>query len=73
MAKDNETKTDVVKKSNKFDAVKSIAWLIEAAFRGFAGWVLLTNFHNYATTVAAVYALATGAVIVITHFVKAHK
>lgn len=55
------------------DAIKSLAWLVEAAFRGFVGWVLLTNFHNYATTVAAMYALATAGIIVVTHFVKAHK
>lgn len=68
MAKDIETKT-----VRKFDMLKSGAWLLEAAFRGFVGWVLLTNFHNYATTAAAVYALATATAIVVTHFVKAHK
>lgn len=69
MAHDIQTKTTV----NKIDAVKSIAWLVEAAFRSFAGWVMLTSFHNYATTVAAIYALGTAGVIVVTHFVKAHK
>lgn len=71
MAKDIETKTDA-KSSTKIDMFKSIAWLLEAAFRGFTGWVLLTSFHNYATTVAAIYALGTAGVIVVTHFVKAN-
>lgn len=60
-------------KSNKLDFVKSLAWLLEAAFRFFVGWILLSKFDHYITTVAALYALGTGAVIVITHFVKAHK
>lgn len=65
------------KKSNKkrFDyrgAIKSIAWLVEAAVRAFTGWTLLANFDNYITTAAAIYLLGTAGVIVIRHFVKAH-
>lgn len=72
MASNDKTKT-AEKKSGLAYAIKSIAWLVEASFRGFAGWVLLTNFDHLATTIAAFYALGTAALIVVTHFVKAHK
>lgn len=71
--KDDKMAHDKNKNSNKFDVVKSVAWLVEAAFRAFVGWILLTKFDNYVTTVAALYALGTAAVIVVSHFVKAHK
>jgi hypothetical protein len=61
------------KNIRKAEMIKSLAWLLEATFRGFVGWVLLTNFDNVVTTAAGVYALATAAVIVATHFVKAHR
>jgi hypothetical protein len=49
-------------------------WLIEATFRGFVGYMLLAHFrHNYVAVAAALYALLTAAMIVIVHFVKAHK
>lgn len=60
-------------KSGKTETIKSLAWLVEATFRGFVGWLLLTNFHNYVVVVAAVYALVTAGIIVVSHFVKAHK
>lgn len=61
-------------KSNKTSYLKSIAYLIEATFRGFVGYELLTNVHhNYAIVVAGVYALVTAGMIVVSHFVKAHK
>lgn len=60
-------------KNTKLYVVKSVAWLIEAAFRGFVGWVLLAHFHSYVMVAAAIYSIATGALIVGTHFVKAHK
>jgi hypothetical protein len=60
-------------KNGKKDTVLSIAWLVEAAFRGFVGWVLLSNFDHLATTAAAFYALGTAGVIVVSHFVRAHR
>lgn len=61
-------------KTNKKEVVKSVMWLIEATFRGFVGYMLLTHFiHNYVSDAAAVYAIATALMIVIVHFVKAHK
>lgn len=66
-----ETKT--AKKTTAAQTIKSLAWLVEAGFRGFVGWVLLTNFDQLVTTVAAIYALGTATLIVATHFVKAHK
>ena len=59
--------------NSKADYTKSLAWLIEASFRIFAGYVLLTHFHNYVTVVAAIYALVTAGVIVVVHFINAHK
>lgn len=53
--------------------LRSAAWLVEATFRTFAGWVLLGNFDHLATTVAALYALGTAGLIVAAHFFKAHK
>lgn len=60
-------------KTSKKDTLLSIAWLVEAAFRGFVGWVLLSNFDHLATTAAAFYALGTAGVIVVSHFVRAHR
>ena len=57
----------------KANAIRSAFWLGEAAFRIFAGWVLLGNFDHYATTLAALYALGTAGLIVVVHFAKAHK
>lgn len=65
----NQTKTNKSK-----EVVKSIAWLIEATFRGYVGVILLAKFKkNYLADVASLYSLATSGLIVITHFVKAHK
>lgn len=61
------------KKTGKMNVVKSIAWLVEAGFRGFVGWVLLSNFDHLVTTIAGVYALGTAAVIVIAHFWRANR
>ena len=55
------------------DVIKSVAWLIEATFRGFVGYELLNHFHSYVIVAAAVYSLATSVLIVVVHFVKAHK
>lgn len=73
--KDDKMAADKTKKANgnKANMVKSAAWLVEAAFRAFAGWVLLTNFEHFATTAAAFYALGTAALIVVIHFFKANK
>lgn len=67
------TTTQNKTKSNK-EVVKSVMWLIEATFRAYAGYMLLAHFrHNYVAVAASVYALATAAMIVVAHFVKAHK
>ena len=67
------TTTPTKTKSNK-EVVKSVMWLIEATFRAYAGYMLLAHFrHNYVAVAASVYALATAAMIVVAHFVKAHK
>lgn len=70
MATDNK-KTST--KNDKAEVLKSIAWLLEAAFRGFVGYVLLSQFDHLVTTIAAFYALGTAGVIVVAHFVKAHR
>lgn len=62
------------KTNNSKEIVKSVMWLIEATFRGYVGYMLLAHFkHNYVADVAGIYALATGLMIVVTHFVNAHK
>lgn len=71
MATDN--KKTSTKSNDKLEVLESLAWLVEAAFRGFVGWVLLHNFNNYATTAAGIYALGTAGVIVVLHFVRAHR
>lgn len=73
MASTDKTKNDQTKKGKALCTIKSIAWLGEASFRFFVAWVLLTNFDNLATTAAAFYALGTAAIIVLAHFVGAHK
>ena len=61
-------------KNNNKEVIKSVMWLIEATFRGFVGYMLLVHFrHNYVAVAASIYALVTGAMIVVVHFVKAHK
>lgn len=70
--KDNKMANDKNQK-NVRNVLTSIAWLVEAGIRAFTGWVLLSNFDYLVTTIAAVYLLATAGLIVITHFVKAHK
>jgi len=68
------TDTTKNKKATKIDYIKSLAWLIEAAFRAYAGYMLLAHYrHNYVAVAAGAYALVTAGLIVISHFVKAHK
>ena len=55
------------------EVVKSVAWLIEATFRGFIGCWLIGHTHDWLIVLLAMYALATAALIVIVHFLKAHK
>jgi hypothetical protein len=75
LKKERTTMTnDKTKKSSKrIQAVKSLAWLTEASFRTFAGWILISNFDHWATTAAAIYAFATAGVVVVFHFFKANK
>ena len=70
--KDNKMTNDKTK-INKANTIKSIAWLVEAGFRGFVGWILLSNFDHLVTTAVAIYALGTAGVIVVSHFVRANR
>lgn len=70
--KDNKMASNKTKTS-KTDVIKSIAWLVEASFRAFVGWVLLNNFDHFVTTAVAFYAIGTAGIIVVTHFVRAHN
>ena len=72
MSKDDTKKTST-KSKNAANVIKSIAWLVEAAFRGFVGYVLLTKVNSTVAVVAGLYALLTAAMIVVKHFVDAHK
>lgn len=81
MAK-NDTKTkEATPKGGNKDIIKSLAWLFEATVRGFSGWLMLAHVSKitsastftYVIAAAAVYLLGTGAIIVVSHFVKAHK
>jgi len=71
--KDDKIATDKTKKSNKSNALKSVAWLVFAAQQAFIGYVLLTNFNNYVVVATALLSLGIAGVIVIAHFFKAHK
>lgn len=76
IGKDDKKMNAKPKNQKQFDwrgAVKSLAWLVEAAFRGFIGWILLSNFDNLATTAVAFYALGTAGIIVVMHFVRANR
>lgn len=61
------------KQNNKENVAKSAAWLIEASFRAYVGYVLLTNFDQLVAIVAGVYALFTAIIIVVSHFMRAYK
>jgi len=66
--------TTPTKTNTSKEVIKSVMWLIEATFRGFVSYMLLVHFrHNYVAVAAGLYALITSAMIVIAHFVKAHK
>lgn len=52
---------------------KSVAWLVETAARTAAGYLIITNFNHVVATVVALYFLATAAVLVATHFLKAYS
>jgi hypothetical protein len=61
-------------KSSKAEYIKSLAWLIEATFNAYVGYMLLAHFrHNYVADVAGIYALASAGLIVVVHFIKAHN
>lgn len=70
--KDDKMTKEKNTKNNKRDILKSITWLLEATFRIFVGWLLLSNFDNIFVVIAALYALGSAGVIVIAHFVKAY-
>lgn len=84
MAKKDTTKSNPeaapVKSGNK-ETIKSLAWLVEATIRGFSGWLMLayagritaSSTFTYVIAAAAIYLLGTAAIIVVAHFVKAHK
>lgn len=70
MSTDNKKTSN---KSSKGGALKSVAWLAFAVQQGFVGYVLLTNFSNYFVVAAAVASLLIAGVIVVAHFISAHK
>lgn len=72
MASKENTENKKGFRATAWDITKSIAWLGEAAFRIFVGYLIITNFDNTIATAAAIYALVTGGVIVIAHFVRAY-
>lgn len=67
----NKNKSET--KASKLEIVKSLAWLIEAAGRGFVGYLLLTTHSNYVILAVAIYFVLTALMIVTVHFVNAHK
>lgn len=68
------TSTPNTNKVSRSNYLKSVGYLVEAAFRAFVGYMLLRDgTRNYFILAAGLYALATAAAIVIVHFVKAHK
>ncbi len=71
--KDDKMASDKTKKSNKVNGLKSLAWLVFAAQQAFIGYVLLSNFDNYAVIACALASLGMAGVVVIAHFFKAHK
>ena len=74
MATENkkEEKVEKNKGSRFMPGVKSAAWLLETVARGLAGYIILTNFSNKFAIAVGIYFTATGAVLLITHFVKAY-
>lgn len=70
MNKDNKKTSN---KSGKGGMLKSAGWLVLATQQGFVGYVLLTNFSNYFVVAAAIASLLIAGVIVVAHFVGAHK
>lgn len=71
--KDDKMANDKNKKIDRQTALISVAWLVEASFRIFTGWILLAKFNGFVTTAVALYALGTAGAIVVSHFVRAHK
>lgn len=71
--KDDKMASDKTKKSNKANGLKSLAWLAFAAQQAFIGYVLLSNFDNYAVVACALLSLGLAGVVVIAHFFNAHK
>lgn len=71
MATDNKQPNK--KDSKGVSTVKSVAWLLLAVQQGFVGYVLLANFSNYFVVAAALLSLGIAGVVVVAHFVKAHK
>jgi hypothetical protein len=73
IVKDNKMTKDKNKKSNKKNAGKSVVWLVFAAQQAFSGYVLLSNFDSYAVIACALVSLGIAGVIVVAHFINAHK
>lgn len=66
------TKTET-KSKKKVSTLKSVAWLGFASQQSFVGYVLLSNFDNYVVVAAAVASLLLAFVVVVSHFVRAHR
>lgn len=73
--KDNKMANDKTKnkKGNAKKMLSSIVWLTFAVQQAFIGIVLLNNFDNYFVIVGALISLGIAGVIVVSHFVRAHK
>lgn len=71
--KGDKMATDNKKTSNKSSGLKSAGWLVLAVQQGFVGYVLLSNFSNYFVVAGAIASLLIAGVIVVAHFIGAHK
>ncbi len=72
-SKTQTEETNTKEKSGKaLAALKSAGWLLETVARGLAGYVILTNFNHMVAIVIGIYFTATGAALLVTHFVKAY-
>lgn len=73
--KDKKMAADKTKKAKgkKLNMLKSIIWLSFAVQQAFEAYVLLRNFDNYFVAAAALISLGIAGVVVVSHFISAHK
>lgn len=65
-------KTKKANAGNKLKVLTGMIWLAFAAQQTFSGFVLLSNFDNYAVVVTALTSLALAGVVVVWHFARAY-